>query len=186
MSRSASRSPQASTTLPTLTSTHTHTHTHTPGFCWLPSFSLSLFLLRESSPSDPTCPFSFPFEEMSLEKETIGGFSPRKLQDKQKGLICKRTYRRAIVFKPLLGPCTSQGCLSHHMPPPAPNPSASTLSAAELGLAPFWETTVFLAGRERGVRPPCLALVQLGGWAYLLLLTLTLPLALERPRQKLC
>ena len=72
------------------------------------------------------------------------------------------------------------------MPPPAPNPTASTLSAAELGLAPFWETTVFLAGRERGVRPPCLALVQLGGWAYLLLLALTLPLALERLRQKLC
>lgn len=37
-------------------------------------FALSL------PPADPTSPFSFPFEEMSLEKEMIGGFSPRKLQ----------------------------------------------------------------------------------------------------------
>lgn len=72
------------------------------------------------------------------------------------------------------------------MPPPAPNPSTSTLSAAELGLAPFWETTVFLAGRERGSGLLAWLWFSCGGGAYLLLLTLTLPLALERPRQKLC
>ena len=33
------------------------------------------------------------------------------------------------------------------MPPLAPNPSTSALSVAELGLAPFWKMTVFLAGR---------------------------------------
>lgn len=34
------------------------------------------------------------------------------------------------------------------MPPRAPNPCALALSVAELGLAPFWKITVFLAGRE--------------------------------------
>lgn len=34
------------------------------------------------------------------------------------------------------------------MPPLAPNPFALALSVAELGLAPFWKMTVFLAGRE--------------------------------------
>ena len=104
-------------------------------------------------------------------------------------MLCKQTYRGPIVFKPLLGPRISQGCLSRHMPPQAPRPPTPPPQPCQLlslGLAPFWETTVFLAGRERGVRPPCLALVQLGGWAYLLLLALTLPLALEHPRQKLC
>lgn len=93
---------------------------------------------------DPASPFSFPFEEMSLDKERMGGFSPRWA----KGLTCKRCCRKAVVFSPPPGQRISEGCLSRQMPPRAPNPCALALSVDELGLAAFWKMTVFLAGRE--------------------------------------
>lgn len=69
------------------------------------------------------------------------------------------------------------------MPPYARNSSTSALSVAELGLASFWKMAVFLAGIGWA---GLLALLWLiGRWAYLLLLTLTLPLPPECLRQEL-
>lgn len=51
--------------------------THT-SFCWLWPFVLSFHFCFVHLPHpDLASPFSFPFEEMSLDKERIGGFSPR-------------------------------------------------------------------------------------------------------------